>query len=86
MEWSGLEVHNFVYGTYNLNGINAALRDMRLDFQFKSHGDSVADIPTIKSGYVVMIQNHGWKHSHFLQMEIFPEFLNERQVLNYQIC
>ena len=33
-----------------------------------------------------MIQNHGWKHLHFLQMEIFPEFLKERQVLRYLIC
>jgi len=34
---------NFVYGTYNLNGINAAVKDIRLDFQFKSHGDSVVN-------------------------------------------
>lgn len=33
--------NNFIYGTYNLTGINAAIRDIRLDFQFKSHGDSV---------------------------------------------
>ena len=31
---------NFVYGTYNLAGIDAATKDIRLDFQFKSHGDS----------------------------------------------
>jgi hypothetical protein len=35
--------NNFVYGTYNLNGINAAVKDIRLDFQFKSHGDSVVN-------------------------------------------
>ena len=35
--------NNFVYGTYNLGGINAAVRDLRLDFQFKSHGDSVVN-------------------------------------------
>ena len=34
---------NFIYGTYNLNGVNAAIVDMRLDFQFKSHGDSVVN-------------------------------------------
>ncbi|TAL49465.1 MAG: T9SS type A sorting domain-containing protein [Chitinophagaceae bacterium] len=34
---------NFVYGTYNLNGINASVNDMRLDFQFKTHGDSVVN-------------------------------------------
>ena len=28
-----------------------------------------------------MIQKHGWKHLLFLQMEMFPEFLNEHQVL-----
>ena len=28
---------NFIYATYNLNGINALARDLRLDFQFKSH-------------------------------------------------
>ena len=40
--WNGgVGSNNFVYGTYNLNGVNAAVRDMRLDFQFKSHGDSV---------------------------------------------
>lgn len=40
--WNGgIGSDNFVYGTYNLNGINAAVKDMRLDFQFKSHGDSV---------------------------------------------
>ncbi|HEX6846044.1 MAG TPA: T9SS type A sorting domain-containing protein, partial [Chitinophagaceae bacterium] len=33
--------NNFVYGTYNLNGVDAAVKDIRLDFQFKSHGDSV---------------------------------------------
>ena len=32
---------NFVYGTFNLNGINAATQDIRLDFQLKTHGDSV---------------------------------------------
>lgn len=40
--WNGgIGSNNFVYGTYNLNGIDAAVRDIRLDFQFKSHGDSV---------------------------------------------
>jgi hypothetical protein len=40
--WNGgIGSNNFVYGTYNLNGINASLKDIRLDFQFKSHGDSV---------------------------------------------
>jgi hypothetical protein len=39
--YDGIGSNNFVYGTYNLNGINAAIKDMRLDFQFKSHGDSV---------------------------------------------
>jgi hypothetical protein len=40
--WNGgVGSNNFVYGTYNLNGVNAAVKDMRLDFQFKSHGDSV---------------------------------------------
>ncbi len=40
--WNGgIGSNNFVYGTYNLNGINAAIKDIRLDFQFKSHGDSV---------------------------------------------
>ena len=32
---------NLVNGTYNLNGVDASVKDMRLDFQFKSHGDSV---------------------------------------------
>ena len=42
--WNGgIGSNNFVYGTYNLNGINAAIKDMRLDFQFKSHGDSVVN-------------------------------------------
>ena len=42
--WNGgVGSNNFVYGTYNLNGINAAVKDMRLDFQFKSHGDSVVN-------------------------------------------
>ena len=42
--WNGgIGSNNFVYGTYNLNGINAAVKDMRLDFQFKSHGDSVVN-------------------------------------------
>ena len=42
--WNGgVGSNNFVYGTYNLNGINAAFKDMRLDFQFKSHGDSVVN-------------------------------------------
>jgi hypothetical protein len=42
--WNGAAGNtNFIYGTYNLNGINAATDDMRLDFQFKSHGDSVVD-------------------------------------------
>jgi hypothetical protein len=42
--WNGATGNtNFIYGTYNLNGINASLKDMRLDFQFKSHGDSVVD-------------------------------------------
>ncbi len=39
----GIGSNNFVYGTYNLTGINAAVKDMRLDFQFKSHGDSVVN-------------------------------------------
>jgi hypothetical protein len=40
--WNGgIGSNNLVYGTYNLNGINAAISDIRLDFQFKSHGDSV---------------------------------------------
>ncbi len=42
--WNGgIGSNNFVYGTYNLNGINAAISDIRLDFQFKSHGDSVVN-------------------------------------------
>jgi len=42
--WNGgVGSNNFVYGTYNLNGVDAAVKDMRLDFQFKSHGDSVVD-------------------------------------------
>ena len=42
--WNGgVGSNNFIYGTYNLNGINAAIKDMRLDFQFKSHGDSVVN-------------------------------------------
>ena len=42
--WNGgIGSNNFVYGTYNLNGINASLKDMRLDFQFKSHGDSAVN-------------------------------------------
>ena len=42
--WNGgIGSDNFVYGTYNLNGINAAISDIRLDFQFKSHGDSVVN-------------------------------------------
>lgn len=32
---------NFVYGTFNLLGKNAAVNDLRLDFQFKLHGDSI---------------------------------------------
>jgi hypothetical protein len=40
--WNGgIGSNNFIYGTFNLNGIDAAVKDMRLDFQFKSHGDSV---------------------------------------------
>ncbi|HEX6849654.1 MAG TPA: S8 family serine peptidase, partial [Chitinophagaceae bacterium] len=40
--WNGaVGSNNFVYGTYNLNGVDAAVKDIRLDFQFKSHGDSV---------------------------------------------
>ena len=40
--WNGgIGSNNFIYGTYNLAGIDAAIKDMRLDFQFKSHGDSV---------------------------------------------
>ncbi|HET9745290.1 MAG TPA: S8 family serine peptidase [Chitinophagaceae bacterium] len=40
--WNGATGNtNFIYGTYNLNGVDAAVRDIRLDFQFKSHGDSV---------------------------------------------
>ena len=38
---NGIGSNNFVYGTYNLNGIDATTKDIRLDFQFKSHGDSV---------------------------------------------
>jgi hypothetical protein len=42
--WNGATGNtNFIYGTYNLNGVNASLKDIRLDFQFKSHGDSVVD-------------------------------------------
>jgi hypothetical protein len=42
--WNGgVGSNNFVYGTYNLSGVNAAIKDMRLDFQFKSHGDSVVN-------------------------------------------
>ena len=41
--WIGAGNTNFVYGTYNLAGINALTSDIRLDFQFKSHGDSVVD-------------------------------------------
>ena len=42
--WNGgIGSNNFIYGTYNLNGIDAATRDLRLDFQFKSHGDSVVN-------------------------------------------
>ena len=42
--WVGIGGNtNFVYGTYNLNGIDENLKDIRLDFQFKSHGDSVAN-------------------------------------------
>ena len=33
---------NFIYGTYNLDGVDAVARDIRLDFQLKMHGDSVA--------------------------------------------
>lgn len=41
--WDGASGNsNFVYGTYNLSGIDANDRDLRLDFQFKSHGDSVS--------------------------------------------
>ncbi len=32
---------NLVTGTFNLNGINAALTDVRLDVEYKQHGDSV---------------------------------------------
>jgi hypothetical protein len=40
--WNGATGNtNFIYGTYNLTGIDANTRDMRLDFQFKQHGDSV---------------------------------------------
>ncbi|HET6769192.1 MAG TPA: S8 family serine peptidase, partial [Chitinophagaceae bacterium] len=42
--WNGgIGSNNFVYGTFNLDGINAAISDIRLDFQFKSHGDSVVN-------------------------------------------
>ena len=42
--WNGgVGSNNFVYGTYNLNGINAATQDIRLDFQFKLHGDSISN-------------------------------------------
>jgi len=34
---------NFIYGTYNLSGVDAIARDIRLDFQLKMHGDSVAN-------------------------------------------
>jgi hypothetical protein len=40
---NGIGSNNFIYGTYNLNGVDATVKDMRLDFQFKSHGDSVSD-------------------------------------------
>lgn len=33
---------NFIYGTYNLNGTDANIKDIRLDFQFNMHGDSVS--------------------------------------------
>ncbi|MBI1342918.1 MAG: S8 family serine peptidase [Terrimonas sp.] len=32
---------NYITGTYNLNGLDAATQDIRLDFQYKEHGDSV---------------------------------------------
>ena len=42
--WNGgIGSNNFVYGTYNLTGINASIKDIRLDFQFKSHGDSAVN-------------------------------------------
>jgi len=34
---------NFVYGTYNLEGVDMNSKDIRIDFQFKTHGDSVAN-------------------------------------------
>jgi hypothetical protein len=40
---NGVGSNNFVYGTYNLNGIDAVVKDIRLDVQFKSHGDSVVN-------------------------------------------
>jgi len=40
--WNGgIGSDNLVVGTYNLNGVDAVTRDMRLDFQFKSHGEDV---------------------------------------------
>ncbi|HEV8270860.1 MAG TPA: S8 family serine peptidase, partial [Chitinophagaceae bacterium] len=40
--WNGgIGSDNLVSGTYNLDGVNAAVKDIRLDFQFKSHGEDV---------------------------------------------
>ena len=42
--WNGATGNsNFIHGTFNLAGKNAVLNDIRLDFQFKSHGDSVSN-------------------------------------------
>ncbi len=41
--WNGgVGSNNYAYGTYNMSGVNAATQDIRLDFQFKSHGDSIS--------------------------------------------
>ena len=33
--------NNYIYGTYNLSGKNASAQDIRLDCQFKVHGESI---------------------------------------------
>ena len=43
MEWWLSEVTILFMELIILNGVNAATKDMRLDFQFKSHGDSVVN-------------------------------------------
>ena len=36
--WNGgVGSNNFVYGTYNLNGVNAAVKDMRLGLSNLNH-------------------------------------------------